>query len=469
MRIFQFMQVVVMSILFTTIVQGQSSIILESAQLKKDDVCVFYSIRNGALTKGDTILVKISGRLEISSKIPFAQGQYFLETPKEAHNGIIELLIEKEAANILTVSLDSAYNTVLFKDNPINGIYSAYLGSIKSIEDQIQKLYSKGMSVTNDETEKEKIKIQIKEQQKRLYDLEISLMKRYPNTLLSAIIACNNLPLMPGSILDNYMSDPSAVSYKETTKFLRENYWKGVDFKSDILLNTTLFPSKTKKYISLFDKNDPQLADIVKELLDKSAVNPLVYQIISDALYNSFDKPVYSDNYENIAVDILKNAVGQSFIPDWKKQSIEQQIIIHQKNMVGSRATNLRLNDAEDVKYVLSDVKTKYTILFFYDPECSHCTEIMPKIKGWFYVDGPKDATVMAIYINQNEQVWRKYLKENTYPPRFFNLWDKNGEEKVQEKYWIQSLPAIYVLDENKKVILKNANFQQLYSYFSKK
>ncbi|WP_082577799.1 thioredoxin-like domain-containing protein [Flavobacterium sp. Root186] len=467
MRIFQFIQIVVISIIFTMMTNAQSSIVLESSQLKKNDICVFYKIINGALTKGDTVLVTTPGSLQLSSKTPFIQGQYFVEVPKEVHNGIVELLIENNKNSTFTVSFDALYNTVLFKDNPINGVYSAYLGTVKSTEDQIQKLYTKGTAVNITESGKEKINIQIKEQQKKIYDLEISLIKRYPNTLLSAIIKSNNLPLMPGSILENYIVDPKSSNYKEITNFLRENYWKGVDFKSDILLNTMLLPSKAKKYISLFDKNDSQLNEVVKELLDKSAVNPLVYQVISDALYNSFNKPVYIDNDENIAVAILKNAQEQSFVPDWKKQSIEQQILIHQKNMIGSKAVNFTLKDASDTKYVLNDVKSKYTILFFFDPECSHCMEVIPKTKGWFHVDGPKDAHVLAIYINHNEQEWKKYVKENTYPQRWLNLWDKNGEEKIQEKYWIQSLPTIYVLDENKKVILKDVNYKQLINFFS--
>lgn len=468
MRIFQFIIIVIISIAFTGIVHGQSSVVLESTQLKEGQKCILFSVVNGALTKEDTILIKSSGRCELSPKTPFTQGQYFLETPKKVHNGIIEFLIENSPGDMLTISADTIYNTVLFKDNQINGVYSAYLGSVRSTEDQIQKLYKKGISLNIGTKEKEKINEEIKGKQKRLYDLETNLVKRYSNTLLSAIIQCNSMSLMPGSVFDNYMADPTLINYKETTTFLCENYWKGVDFKSDILIHTTLLPSKTKKYISLFDKNDPNLSNVVKELLDKSTANPLVYQVISNALYDCFNKSVYSDNYENIVVDILKNAQGQPFIPDWKKQSIEQQIIVHQKNIVGSKATNLTLSDATDVKHILNDQKSKYTILFFYDPECSHCIEIMPKMKGWFYVDGPRDAEVLAIYINQNEETWRKYLKENTYPPRWLNIWDKNGEEKVQERYWIQNLPAIYVLDENKNVVLKNASFQQLVMYFNR-
>lgn len=467
MRIFQFIIIIVLAIVFPSILNAQSSIIVESEQLNKGSKCVFYRSVNGALTKGDTIAAKTQGRLELVSKTPFLQGQYFLETPKEVHDGLIEFLIEKNKSDEITISLES-YNTVLFKDNPINGIYSAYLGSVRNTEDQIQKLCSKGTAANTSAAEIEKIKGQIKESQKKLHDLENSLINRYPDTLLSAIITANSLPSMPGSILDNYRIDPSAAIYKETTQFLRDNYWKGIDFKNDVLLNTVLLPSKTKKYISFFDKNDPELIITVKELLDKSAVNPVMYQIMSDALYDSFNATAYHNNNENIAISILKNAKEQTFVPDWKKQSIEQQILIHEKNKVGTKAANLVLKDTEDVKYALHDLKSKYTILFFYDPECSHCTEIMPKMKGWFYTDGPKDGEVAAIYISQNEQEWKEYVKENTYPPKWLNLWDKNGENKIQQKYWIQSLPTIYVLDENKNVVLKNSDFKELVNYFSR-
>ena len=451
----------------TITTSAQSSVVLESTQLKKGDTCIFYGYLNGNITRGDTILIQTAGRLELSSKTPLPQGQYILQTPKQIYNGMIELLIEKSNSNVLKISHDSLYNSISFKDNPVNGVYSAYLGSVRATENQIQKLYAK-VNLTTPLENREKISREIKEHQKRLYDLENSIIKRYPNTLLSAIVSCNNLPLMSGSILDNYMSDSNSALYKQTTKFLRDNYFKGVDFHSDVLLNTSLVPFKIKKYISLFDKNDPELDDVVKELLQKSAVNPLMYQVVSDALYTIFHQSLYTNNNENIMIDILKNAKQQSFVPDWKKQSITQQILIYQKNKVGTQAANLNLKDFGDKEYLLNNVKSKYTILYFYDPECSNCSEITPKMKGWFYVDGPKNATILAIYINQDEQEWSNYIRENTYPPRWINLWDKNESDKMREKYWIESLPAIYVLDENKKVILKNVNFKQLIKYFSK-
>lgn len=465
MRIFWYN---ILLLLISLNANAQSSIVLESAQLKKGDTCVFYGYVMGKLTKGDTILTKTSGRVELSSRNPLPQGQYILQTPKRIHNGIIELLIEKNKNTILTISHDTVYNSVLFKDDPINGVYSAYLGSVRSTENQIQKYLDKAMSPIISSSEKEKIGNQIKEQQKKLYDLEVSIINRYPTTLLSAVVACNNLPMLPGSILDNYMADPTSLAYKQTTKFLRENYWTGVDFQSDILLNTSFLPLKVKKYVSLFDKKDPQAIDAIKELLNKSSSNASTYQIVSDALYTYYSQSVDKNDYEDVLIFILQNALEQSFVPDWKKESIKQQILIYQKNSVGSKAANLSLKDTSDTEYRLNNVKSKYTILYFYDPECSNCTMITPKMKGWYYVDGPKDATVLAIYINQNEQEWNKYIKDNTYPPRWINVWDKNESDKMREKYWIENLPAIYVLDENKNVILKNANFKQLISYFSK-
>lgn len=144
MRIYQFIIIVIISIAFIGVVRGQSSVVLESTQLKEGQKCILFSVVNGALTKQDTILIKSSGRWELNPKIPFTQGQYFLETPKKVHNGIIEFLIENNSGDMLTISPDTLYNTILFKDNQLNGVYSAYLGSVRSTEDQIQKLYKKG-------------------------------------------------------------------------------------------------------------------------------------------------------------------------------------------------------------------------------------------------------------------------------------------------------------------------------------
>jgi hypothetical protein len=465
MRIFFF---ILAGLLVSTAAVAQSSIVLESAQLKKGDTCIFYGYVMGKLTKGDTILAKTSGRVELNSREPLNQGQYILQTPKQIHNGIIEFLIEKNKNTALTISHDTVYDAILFKDDPINGVYSAYLGSVRSTESQVQKYFNKAMSAGVSPAEKEAIGNEIKEQQKKLYDQELSIIKRYPNTLLSAIVACNNLPSVPGSILDNYRADPTSVTYKQTTKFLRENYWSGVDFSSDILLNTSFLAVKVKKYIAFFDKKDPQVIAVIKELLGKSSVNSSFYQLVSDALYTYYSQAEDKNDNEKVLIFILENAMEQSFVPDWKKESIKQQILIYQKNSVGSRAANLTLKDTSDAEYRLNNIKSKYTILYFYDPECSNCAAITPKIKGWYYIDGPKDATVLAIYINQDEQEWNKYIKDNTYPPRWINVWDKNESDKMREKYWIENLPAIYVLDENKNVLLKNANFKQLISYFSK-
>lgn len=131
MRIFFF---ILAGLLVTTAAVAQSSIVLESAQLKKGDTCIFYGYVMGKLTKGDTILAKTSGRVELNSREPLNQGQYILQTPKQIHNGIIEFLIEKNKNTALTISHDTVYDAILFKDDPINGVYSAYLGSVRSTE-----------------------------------------------------------------------------------------------------------------------------------------------------------------------------------------------------------------------------------------------------------------------------------------------------------------------------------------------
>ncbi|MNR45963.1 hypothetical protein D3C85_1648700 [compost metagenome] len=105
--------------------------------------------------------------------------------------------------------------------------------------------------------------------------------------------------------------------------------------------------------------------------------------------------------------------------------------------------------------------------MYFYDPECHSCAKATPLVKEW--ASSQKNLKIWGIYVEQDKVTWKKYNDENSSPANWINLWDQNSEGKLKEKYWIEGIPALYLLDKNKRVLLKNANFSQLKNYFSNK
>jgi peroxiredoxin len=156
----------------------------------------------------------------------------------------------------------------------------------------------------------------------------------------------------------------------------------------------------------------------------------------------------------------------QSYIPDWKKTTIKEQIKIILKNKIGTKAADILLKDPTNQSHLLSTSKAEFTLLYFYDPDCHSCAKATPMVKQW--VEMQKNIMVWGIYIEQDKENWQKYLETNQSPINWINLWDEKGKSNLREKYWIDGIPAMYLLDKNKKVILKNANFNQLKAFFAK-
>lgn len=123
----------------------------------------------------------------------------------------------------------------------------------------------------------------------------------------------------------------------------------------------------------------------------------------------------------------------------------------------------------------LHQINTKYTIMWFWEPDCSHCKTMTPKLVKAFNEKNLKDksVTVFAIYLHRNINEWDKYTKhikewfdfviEHELFP-FVNVWEPFGYTRFRDKYDISSSPVLYLLDKNKKIIAKRINPDQAIS-----
>lgn len=119
--------------------------------------------------------------------------------------------------------------------------------------------------------------------------------------------------------------------------------------------------------------------------------------------------------------------------------------------------------------------KSKYTILYFWEPDCSHCQEETPKFSKAFDDNKLKDrgVTVIAVYLHRNINEWDKYTKHiNSWfdfvlknkMTKWLNVWEPFGYSQYRDKYDISSSPVLYLLDKDKKIIAKRIAYDQAIS-----
>jgi hypothetical protein len=128
------------------------------------------------------------------------------------------------------------------------------------------------------------------------------------------------------------------------------------------------------------------------------------------------------------------------------------------------------LTDPAGKLLTLSTSPGNYTILFIYDPECSHCKEEAPKLVALNDYLKSKSAIVFAVSILREKEQWKKFIAEfkiqNWYNGVDVHINSKTGKEEYytdfKNTFDIYSTPVVYVLDRNKKIIGKRIPIESL-------
>jgi hypothetical protein len=72
---------------------------------------------------------------------------------------------------------------------------------------------------------------------------------------------------------------------------------------------------------------------------------------------------------------------------------------------------------------------------------------------------------VANIYIDEDIQAWRSYMP--VYPEEWYNGFDPDMILRSNEIYAIRAIPSLYLLDSEKRVIMKDAPEERLFRYLS--
>lgn len=115
----------------------------------------------------------------------------------------------------------------------------------------------------------------------------------------------------------------------------------------------------------------------------------------------------------------------------------------------------------------LHRIRSPYTLLVFYDPDCQGCAAMLEELKGSSILNRPdmmKRLKVLACYPDEDIELWRKYRYQ--IPAGWINAYDKDLVVLSNELYDLTAMPALYLLDKDKRVLLKDVSVKEVEYYF---
>ena len=108
-------------------------------------------------------------------------------------------------------------------------------------------------------------------------------------------------------------------------------------------------------------------------------------------------------------------------------------------------------------KTLYKNVKGDYTLLFFNNPDCSACGEILDAIKNspLMGLVQQKKLSIVAMYTDEDLSAWVRNREK--YPSDWIYAFDHKLILRDNNIYGLRAIPSLYLLDKDKRVILKDA------------
>lgn len=301
-------------------------------------------------------------------------------------------------------------------------------------------------------------------------------MNRFITTAcIIVMISCNskqpNSATPPVKKTFTMVEVPMAIAEPEQRAiYLVKHYWDKFDFADTSFIS---LPEVTEQalanYIDLFSYIPYETATgAIKDMMHKAEADSSMFahfhQLYEKYLYDP-NSPLRNEEYY---IPVLESIVESEKVSEIEKIRPQHQLDLVRKNRTGHPAADFTYTLASGADHKLYSIPGEYTILFFYNPDCNTCKEVRENLVASDAVNKllrSKQLKILALYPDTDIEAWKKYIPN--IPDGWINGYDKNQTIQEQETYDLKAIPTLYLLDKDKKVILKDVTFEQLDAYLS--
>ena len=406
-----------------------------------------------------------NGKLTFSGDKELEGGIYLMVLPGGKY---FELIISEQKFSFTTDKNDLV-QSMRFQNSRENTAFYEYLNYITEKQNEVSPLKEKQSNAKSEE-EKEKIQQEIAKVDEDVRSYRNIFNNKYPNVFFSKIIRATTDIKIPETPLD------STGKPKENFQFYyyKRHFWDNMDFSDQRMLRTPIFFNKMDQYLEKLSPKHPDSIIVSADIMiEKARANKEVFQYVVSYITSTYERS------KIMGMDaVFVHMVEKYYITgecDWVKEKQLKKIIERANrispNMIGKKPPNLVFKDTFNQNHSLYHLQAKYTLLFFYDPDCGHCKKETPKVKAVCdsLVSAGIDIKVFAVNTEFDIEKWKEFIKKSDIG-NWINVGDIQFDEEGnpvatsnwREQYDIHSTPVIYLLNKDKEIIAKRINDKQI-------
>ncbi len=457
--------ILILAMLTGAVTKAQSfQITLKTPNYKSGLAYLTYHMGKN-LNAEDSAVINNKGVAVFTSKRRLPAGIYAIVFPGK--NKTFDFFVDKEQVISITADTADLLNKVTVvgsKENNLFFQYQKYIASKGELLEKERKAY-------NDS--KTKADSALHEANYAKYNQELNkyrdnIITTQPNSMMAVLLEAMKDPEVPHKrptthedSLENY------YSYKT-------HYWDGVTFMDERVIRTPFFLPKLERYYRDILVQNPD--SIIKEsdyqmLLARSC--PEMYKFLLNWLTDEYYNPKYMGQ-DAIFVHLFEKYHSQGLSPwlnDKQHDAISRQAYMVMANQIGAQAANLDMLDTAEKQTTLYDVIADYTFVCFWDPNCGHCKETIPRIDSAYRASWKQHGVkIYAVLSEDAKKDWKEYIREhhledwiNVYQPKEVEKADVAAQKaSFRQLYDVTMTPTLFLLDKEKRIIAKKLSLEQM-------
>ncbi|MBQ9137693.1 MAG: DUF5106 domain-containing protein [Alistipes sp.] len=250
---------------------------------------------------------------------------------------------------------------------------------------------------------------------------------------------------------------PMQATPEDQFAYMAEHFWDRFDFADTLLigrLDSTEMMRTYAEYIATYV--GPYNGAPVAKLMSRASVSRKMldyFVSMSERLFHDPNSPLRSDE---LYIPVLEAQLAAPFYDEYEKMVPEYDLQLASQNRIMHKANDFRYTTASGRTSNLYSVAADYILIYINNPGCPMCRDIQQQIESSQLISqliADRRLKVVALYPDEDLTLWRAH----PLPKGWINGYDKGCKVESNRTYDLRAIPALYLLDRDKTVLVKDS------------
>ena len=253
---------------------------------------------------------------------------------------------------------------------------------------------------------------------------------------------------------------PAAVPPEQQRPWMQEHFWDGFRFAdsayvaaqdSDIMVR--LFALYA---VQVVDPRDPTPLGNLMRRAEAHGHTLRYFLSLAERVLHDPNSPLRNDE---LYIPVLEAATASPRLSPAEKIAPQHDLRMARQNRIGHTANDFTFTDIDGRNSSLHGIRSPFVLLFFSNPDCPLCARIAGELQTSAVITravAARRLQIVMLYPDDDLAAWRRHARE--IPASWSYARDGGHEIRDGELYDLKAIPALYLLDSLKRVVVKDAS-----------